>query len=57
MSAKDGLSGIERIAMDSLGWLWIGCDDGMIDFAHHQHFKSTTRHDRYLETLKDKEKV
>lgn len=57
MSAEDGLSGIERIAMDSLGWFWIGCDDGTMHFANYQHFKNTTRRDRYLEKLKDKEKV
>lgn len=57
MSAEDGLSGIERIAMDSLGWFWIGCYDGTMHFANYQHFKNTTRRDRYLEKLKDKEKV
>lgn len=57
MSAEDGLSGIERIAMDSLGWFWIGCDDGTMHFANYDHFKNTTRRDRYLEKLKDKEKV
>lgn len=57
MSAEDGLSEIERIAMDSLGWLWIGCDDGTMHFANYRYFKNTTRQDRYLEKLKDKKKV
>lgn len=57
MSAEDGLMGIEGIAIDILGWLWIGCDDGTILFANYQHFKSTMRRDRYLEKLKDMENV
>lgn len=57
MSAEDGLSDIERIAIDTFGWLWIGCNDGTIHFANYQYFKSTTRRDRYLQKLKDKEKV
>lgn len=52
MSAEDGLSGITRVAMDTFGWLWMGNKDGSIHFANYQHFKSTTRRDRYLEKLK-----
>lgn len=54
MSAEDGLGRIECIAMDMFGWLWIGCGDGFIHFANYQHFKSTTRRDRYLERQKNK---
>lgn len=32
MSAEDGLSGIERKVMNSLGWLWIWCNDRTIHF-------------------------
>lgn len=55
MSAEDELSGITRISMDTFGWLWMGCKDGMVHFANYQHFKSTTRRDRYLEKQKNKE--
>lgn len=54
MSTEDGLRGIQRIAMDIFGWLWIGCNDGFIHFANYQYFKSTTRRDRYLERQKNK---
>lgn len=56
MSPEDGPCGIERIVVKSLERLWIGCNDGTIHFVNDQHFKSTTRRDRYLERLKDKEK-
>lgn len=52
MSAEDGLSGITRVAIDTFGWLWMGNKDGSIHFANYQHFKSTTRQDRYLEKFK-----
>lgn len=55
MSTEDELSGITRISMDTFGWLWMGCKDGMVHFANYQHFKSTTRRDRYLEKQKNKE--
>lgn len=54
MSTEDGLSGIKRIAMDIIGWLWMGCNDGFIHFANYQYSKSTTRRDRYLEMQKNK---
>lgn len=54
MSAEDGLSRIKCIVMDTFGWLWMGCGDGFIHFANYQHFKSTTRRDRYLERQKNK---
>lgn len=56
MSAEDGLSGIDRIVIDSLELLCMGCNDGTIHFVNNQQFKSTTRRDRYLERFKDKEK-
>lgn len=55
MSTEDGLSGIKRIALDTFGWLWVGCKDGAIHYANYQYFKSTTRQDRYLEKKKMKE--
>lgn len=55
MSTDDGLSGITCIAIDTFGWLWIGCKNGMVHFANYQHFKSTTRRDRYLEKKKNNE--
>lgn len=55
MSTEDGLSDIKRIALDTFGWLWVGCKDGAIHYANYQYFKSTTRQDRYLEKKKMKE--
>lgn len=55
MSTDDGLRGTTCIAIDTFGWLWIGCKYGKVHFANYQHFKSTTRQDRYLERLKNKE--
>lgn len=52
MSAEDGLSGIKCIAMDAVGWLLIGCKDGMVHFVNFQHFKSTTRKERCLQRQK-----
>lgn len=57
MSAEDELSGISRIAMDTFGWLWLGCQDGSIHFANYEYFKTTSRRDRYLEKQKNKENV
>lgn len=34
----------------------MGCNDGTIYIVNNQQFKGTTRRDRYLERLKDKEK-
>lgn len=55
MSTDDGLRDTTCIAIDTFGWLWIGCKYGKVHFANYQHFKSTTRQDRYLERLKNKE--
>lgn len=52
MTDEDGLSDIECIAIDTIGWLWIGCREGWIHFANYQYFKNTTRRDRYLEKNK-----
>lgn len=57
MSAEDELSGITIFAMDTLGWLWMGCKDGSIHFANYEYFKTTSRRDRYLEKQKNKENV
>lgn len=57
MSAEDELSGITRIAMDTLGWLWMGCNDGSIHFANYEYFKTSSRRDRYLEKQKNKENM
>lgn len=57
MSAEDELSGITRIAMDTFGWLWMGCKNGSIHFANYEYFKTTSRRDRYLEKQKNKENV
>lgn len=57
MSDEDGLRGITKIAMDSFGWLWMGCEDGSIHFANYEYFKTTSRRDRYLEKRKIKENV
>lgn len=43
MFVEDGLSGIECIVMDSLGWFWIGCDDGMMYFVNYDYFKNIMR--------------
>lgn len=55
MSTDDGLRDTTCIAIDTFGWLWIGCKYGTVHFANYQYFKSTTRQDRYLEGLKNKE--
>lgn len=55
MSTDDGLRDTTCIAIDTFGWLWIGCKYGKVHFANYQYFKSTTRQDRYLEGLKNKE--
>lgn len=54
MSTDDGLRDTTCIAIDTFGWLWIGCKYGTVHFANYQYFKSTTRQDRYLEGLKNK---
>lgn len=55
MSAEDGLGGIDRIVIESLELLCMGCNDGTIHLVNNQQFKSTRR-DRYLERFKDREK-
>jgi hypothetical protein len=48
MLAEDGLRGINCVAMDEFGWLWLGCKDGALHFANYQYFKTTTRQERRL---------
>lgn len=39
MSAEDGLHGITCVALDSSGWLWLGCMDGIVFFADYDYLK------------------
>lgn len=52
MSAEDGLRGIRSIELDMYGWIWIRCSDGAMHFVNYQHFKRTTRKERYLQRQK-----
>lgn len=52
MSAEDGLRGIRCIEIDMFEWIWMGCNDGAMHFVNYQHFKSTTRKERYLQRQK-----
>lgn len=52
MSAEDGLRGIRSIELDMYGWIWMGCNDGAMHFVNYQHFKRTTRKERYLQRQK-----
>ena len=49
MSLEDGIGKIQCIAMDSLGWLRLGCDDGSVLHANYRYFKDTPRIKRILE--------
>lgn len=52
MSSEDGLRGIRSIELDMYGWIWMGCNDGAMHFVNYQHFKRTTRKERYLQRQK-----
>lgn len=52
MSAEDGLRGIRCIEIDMFEWIWMGCNDGDVHFVNYQHFKCTTRKERYLQRQK-----
>lgn len=52
MSAEDVLRGIRCIEIDMYEWIWMECNDGDVHFVNYQHFKSTTRKERYLQRRK-----
>lgn len=49
MSPEDGIENIQCIAMDSSGWVRIGCDNGYVPHANYRYFRDTTLTKRLLE--------
>ena len=49
MSPEDGIETIQCIAVDSLGWLRLGCDDGSVLHAYYRYFRDTPRIKRLSE--------
>jgi hypothetical protein len=46
MTAEDGLHGLLSVALDSDGYLWVGCEDGQIHRVNYQYLLNTDRQTR-----------
>ena len=49
MSPEDGIGHIKCIALDTSGWLRLGCEDGSVLHANYRYFRDTPRIKRILE--------
>ena len=49
MSPEEGIGTIQCIAMDSLGWLRLGCVDASVLHANYRYFRNTPRIERIFE--------